>query len=172
MDKRHPHSFSMWYRRYHLKCVSMFLFCITLDIFYQIKNDMFRYFPSLQSCYFKRLSILRKAPMLRGGWQFQILVLVTNTIRWQALKLELKCYQFSWMEQKFCVTFKLCNCHCSLLNSRVVTVNEIQKGPHCSQSTLLSSRRKFQERVCKHWSLLMFYFNLHLDYPLMIKQRQ
>ena len=61
MDKRHPHSFSMWYRRYHLKCVSMFLLFITLDIFYQIKNDMFRYFPSLQSCYFKKLSSLRKA---------------------------------------------------------------------------------------------------------------
>ena len=39
---------------------------------------------------------------------------------------------------KVLCNLQLCNCHCSLLNSRVVvTVNEIQKGPHCSQATFL-----------------------------------
>ena len=164
MDKRHPHSFSMWYRRYHLKCVSMFLFCITLDIFYQIKNDVFRYFPSLQSCYFKRQSILRKAPTpnVERRMTHPIPALVTNTIRWQALELELECYQFSWMEQNFCVTFKLCNCHCSLLSSRVVTGNEIQKGPHCSQATLFTSCRKLHEMVCKHYSQSFTVFSTYI----------
>ena len=162
MDKRHPHSFSMWYRRYHLKCVSMFLFCITLDIFYQIKNDVFRYFPSLQSCYFKRLSILRKAPMLRGGWHIQFLLWSPTQLDDKHSSWSLECYQFSWMEQNFCVTFKLCNCHCSLLSSRVVTGNEIQKGPHCSQSTLFSSCRKLQEPVCKHYSHILFFFSTYI----------